>query len=159
MKKNMKNNYSLLGEVTRLSVGRKDFCLIDTSDYCIVKKFVWTISNSGKYKYVKCSKTKKHAYIMMHRLIMKAPRDKFVDHINHDTLDNRRCNLRICTNSQNQMNSVNKKTHSKSKFLGVTWVKSSSSWIGRISAGGKRIHLGTFKTELDCAKEIGRAHV
>lgn len=48
----------------------------------------------------------------IHRLVMGNPKGMQVDHINGDTLDNRKENLRVCTQSQNMQN---KKLHSHSK--------------------------------------------
>lgn len=55
----------------------------------------------------------------MHRQIMNAPVDMEIDHIDHETLDNRHCNLRIVTSSQNSMNSKKRKGCS-SRFKGVS---------------------------------------
>jgi hypothetical protein len=46
----------------------------------------------------------KQVAILMHRLITKAPPGMVVDHINHDGLDNRRCNLQVCTHQENMWN-------------------------------------------------------
>ena len=50
------------------------------------------------------NKRKGKGVIKLHRLIMNCPRNKVVDHINHDTCDNRKQNLRICTPFENQQN-------------------------------------------------------
>ena len=87
----------------------------------------------------------------MHRVIMDAPKGMHVDHINGNGLDNRRENLRLCTNSQNHMN---RKTHrdSSSKYKGVSWNKRNSKWQAYIGSGIKRKNLGYFASESDAAK-------
>lgn len=79
------------------------------------------------------------------RIIMDAPPDKFVDHINGDPLDNRKANLRLCTNAQNLWN---QKTHrnSKSGTIGVYWRKDNSNWAVEIKANGKKYKRSGFKS-------------
>ncbi len=67
------------------------------------------------------------------------------DHISGDALDNRRCNLRLCTNAQNQYNSRTQRNN-KSGFKGVAPLKGSNGWIAQIGINGKRVYLGYFST-------------
>ena len=71
----------------------------------------------------------------------------FIDHVNHDTLDNRRCNLRVCTQLQNAQN------RKKQKNVLYTGVKRDSrgSYRAMISNQGRKFYLGTFKTARDAA--------
>src|SRR5690606_41001014 len=80
---------------------------------------------------------------LMHRLIIQCPQDMNVDHINHDVLDNRKSNLRLCYHIDNMKNreKKNKKTCT-SKYKGVHWYKKYSLWVSRIKCDRKRIHLG-----------------
>jgi hypothetical protein len=96
--------------------------------------------------------------LFMHRVIMNVPNDKFIDHINHDTLDNRKENLRTCTNAQNQRNQVQQK-NTTSKYKGVYLLKSKyknkiyTYWMAQIKIDGKRQkYLGLFKSEIEGAK-------
>ena len=76
---------------------------------------------------------------------------KHVDHINHNTLDNRRSNIRIVTIMQNAMN--RKKIKNKTScYKGVCWHKSTSKWHCQIHVNKKRIHLGYFENEIEAAK-------
>lgn len=61
--------------------------------------------------------------IYLSRFIMNAPKGKVVDHINHDTLDNRRENLRVITNTKNLQNRKGACKHSKSGIRNVHWHK------------------------------------
>ena len=105
-------------------------------------------------KIIKVNKSAKH--LRMHRVIMNCPEGMVVDHINHDTLDNRRSNLRICTVAQNTYNRrPNKK--SKSKYKGVGWRENRSHWHVAISVNGKKISLKTFKCEHEAARAYNEA--
>lgn len=81
------------------------YAVIDIEDSELIKSFSWFVHKDGY------AQTNLHPYgdgrsykLFMHRLILKAPPDMEVDHINHNRLDNRRVNLRICTKSENQLN-------------------------------------------------------
>lgn len=71
----------------------------------------------------------------------------YVDHINGDTLDNRRCNLRYATNQQNQANSK-LKSNNTSGYKGVTWDPVNKKWVAQIMFNRKNIKLGRFKNKL-----------
>ena len=79
-----------------------------------------------------------------------------VDHINHDGLDNRKENLRICTRSQNMMNQRVYKNN-KSGYKGVYWHKANSYWVSQIRKNKKSIYLGYFKDKTVAAKAYNKA--
>lgn len=60
---------------------------------------------------------RKNPYIRLHRFIMNCPKDKVIDHINHNTLDNRKQNLRVCTHFENQQNLRSKKNGTNRRIL------------------------------------------
>jgi len=78
----------------------------------------------------------------LHRLIMDAPADKQVDHINGNKLDNRKCNLRLCSHQQN---CCNRKGH-KGRDLPKGVCKSINKFQSRITVNGTTIYLGGFDT-------------
>jgi len=83
---------------------------------------------------------------LLHRLIMNPSVNEQIDHINKNTLDNRRCNLRLCSNSQNQMNRGMPKNNT-SGFKGVDIDKRSKKrkYRVRITANNKVYYLGMFE--------------
>lgn len=79
----------------------------------------------------------------LHRIIMDCPEDWFIDHINHDKLNNCRSNLRIVTNQQNMMNKSKPKNNT-SGVPGVSWNKRDKKWYAHIRLNNKLINLGYF---------------
>ena len=88
---------------------------------------------------------------------MNAPKGMDVDHINHNRLDNRKCNLRVCTHQQNMQNRA--KGGGMSKYKGVVFDKRplNKPWISQITTNHKHHKLGYFKTELEAAKQYNCA--
>ena len=84
--------------------------------------------------------------VKMHRVILGATKGKEVDHQNHNTLDNRRNNLRECTCAQNKMNRRRSR-----RFRGVTWDGPTERWRAQIQANGKHMYIGLFYSEQEAA--------
>ena len=90
----------------------------------------------------------------MARFIMRAKDDEWIDHKNHDSLDNQKSNLRVCNNMQNQWNQ-RKHRDSKNPYKGVRPLK--AGFEARIMIAGKRISLGYYKTSEEAAKAYDNA--
>jgi len=92
---------------------------------------------------------------LLHRIIMNPPANMQIDHKNKDTLDNRRCNLRVCTNSENQMNRGKQKNNGTG-YKGVNKDKrrKRKNYRARITAARKTYFLGNF----DKPDEAGAAY-
>ncbi len=93
---------------------------------------------------------------MMHRVIMVPSAGLIVDHINQNGLDNRRANMRLCTQSENKRNRASR-PGSSSQFLGVSRSKRSTKWLATIRVGGQHIHLGYHADEADAARAYDAA--
>ncbi len=87
----------------------------------------------------------------MHRLVADTPLNLVCDHINHDGLDNRRGNLRLCTRLQNSRNRLPRRGGS-SKYKGVTWNKRRKKFMAEIRVNQKYQYLSYFENEIDAAK-------
>jgi hypothetical protein len=129
----------------------KGYALVDDEDYDWLNQWKWKI-DSKNYA-IRCHKRK---YISMHRLILKQCKELIIDHINRNTLDNQKHNLRIVTKSQNAMNKKNQ-AGSLSRFKGVTRHKYSKKWQAQIMKNGKSKHLGMFNSEIDAALAYNNA--
>lgn len=86
---------------------------------------------------------KNEKMIGLHRLIMDCQKGMIVDHLNHNPLDNRKSNLRICTIQENNQN-LSISIKNKSGIVGVQWNKQVSKWQARIKINRKTIFLGHF---------------
>jgi len=87
----------------------------------------------------------------LHRLILGLkPGDPDVDHIDSDGLNCQRSNLRLATNSQNQMNQ--RKTRGTSSYKGVYWHKCDKKWMAYIKRDSRKIYLGCYAFEIEAAK-------
>lgn len=86
----------------------------------------------------------------MHRIIMNAAKEKQVDHIDHNKLNNCRANLRICTASQNSQN-MSPHREKASKYKGVSWDKTRGLWHTMICKDNVKKNLGRFLTEEEAA--------
>lgn len=122
--------------------------IVDDSDFDWLSQQMWWV-NLGTVRPRAMGRINgKQVY--MHRMILDAPAGSDVDHVNRDSLDNRRCNLRIATRRQNNANAV-RKIHT-SRFKGVSWQTERQCWACSGSINNKRLHLGRFQNEEDCAR-------
>lgn len=133
--------------------GEKEI-LIDDEDYDKVSKYNWHLGKNRKNIYVIRNKRDKDKRIVesLHRYLMGHPENKIVDHINGNTLDNRKENLRICTNTENTRNKDRYKNN-KIGYKGVLIHKEKKNGIeyqyiiAEIRVNKKKINLGHFKTK------------
>jgi hypothetical protein len=128
---------------------RGKFAIVDAEYYDRLNQYKWHAQKGGQTYYAR--RQEKGKLIIMHRLITNAPKGLFVDHRNHNGLDNRRENLRLCTRLQNARNRLPRR-QGISKYKGVTWNKRRKKFIAAISLGGKKQYLGAFDSEIDAAK-------
>ena len=90
--------------------------------------------------------------VRMHRVVVGAPHGMQVDHVNGDTLDNRRSNLRLCDSAGNQAN--RKRVRGVPKFKGVGWQRRKSGtgfWKAAIVHLGRTYYLGAYSTDIEAA--------
>lgn len=135
------------------------FAKVDDDDYERLAKIRWQVDVRKTMIIVKhgYSKDGRSHSLYMAREIMNAPKGKQVDHINGDTLDNRKSNLRICTNSENSKNR-GKHSDNTSGYKGVKFdTRMGFGWIAQICVNYKRIYIGKYKTKEAAARAYNKA--
>ncbi len=150
--KNKKYNEIIIeGEIAKIKIESKKYglfyALIDSEDINKIKKHTWYVKSTGNHFYVATNiyENNKQNTLRIHKLIMNPPNDMVIDHINHNPLDNRKINLRICSHKQNMENLKGCKSDNKSSGIrGVSWHKGKRKWEARIGHNKKLIFLGNF---------------
>jgi len=129
--------------------------LVDDEDFERVDQHSW---HSTKHRYgsayARTNFGRKNT--SMHRFILQAPKGTIVDHINRDTLDNRKANLRFVDRSENSWN-TKLCARNTSGVKGVTFNASHGRWVARISVRGVRLHIGSFIALEDAKEAITQA--
>lgn len=144
------------GKSYLMAYPRKSLVLVDLEDALILRKFRWSILNTG-YAAAKFARRGKHKTFLLHRVIMNAPMGMTVDHINGNKLDNRRRNLRLATKSQNCINRPKyprKGLVSTSEFKGVFFSrdpKRIKRWKAEVRHMGRAYYAGRYDTAVEAA--------
>jgi hypothetical protein len=148
----------------KIALTQGQFAIVDDEYFEELNKFSWCLYKDHNTCYAKRKLPAidgKKITLAMHRYILGLTDSKiFVDHINGNGLDNRRENLRVCTNSENLRNRSKQKNNS-SGFKGVSWHKASqkySAQIKGININGKK-HLGLYVCPIQAAKAYNEAAI
>lgn len=119
---------------------------VDEQDFAWLSQYKWHATKSYKQWYAKTYIN--GAGVYMHRLILGLQRGdtRRADHRNPlETLDNRRGNLRVATQAENLWNAGLRKDN-RSGYKGVAWHSRDKCWQAYITARGRNVWLGSFKT-------------
>lgn len=132
--------------------------IVDDKWLDVLERFTWCIQSSGYASTNLPGGRKYRANELMHRMIMNAEKGEIIDHINRNRLDNRECNLRKCTRTNNFSHS-GKRFDGLVKFKGVTYEKKRKHWVAAIHSGDKTHYLGSFDNPIKAAKAYDIAAV
>ncbi len=127
--------------------------IVDEEDYPSLIRYNWHAVKSTQTFYVRSRVNNR--VILIHRFIMNPPEAMVVDHINHNGLDNRRSNLRICTKEQNARNRK-PNTSRNGKYKGVHFDKTRNKFKATIKCQEKSLSIGYYKNEIEAAKEYDK---
>jgi len=130
--------------------------IVDAEDFEWLSEYPWYASwdPRGKSFEARTNQTRTDGSRFqhkMHRLILECGLGEEIDHRNHNTLDNRRLNLRKCTQAQNKQN---KRAYSrcKSGFKGVCWKTRERRWTAQIQVSKKKMFIGYFDSKEEAAR-------
>lgn len=130
--------------------------LVDDEDYDLVSQHKWYPVISSRRTYAQTSVSLpngKYTSLSMHRVILGiTDRKVWVDHEDHEGLNNQKYNLRQCNASKNIGNSRKCLRPTTSRFKGVVWNKQRSNWLAQITVSKKTHYLGSFACEDTAAR-------
>lgn len=127
---------------------------VDPEDFDRASQRRWYAVKRGRKALILYAESAAHPQVLMHRFIVDCPTGFVVDHINGDGLDNRRSNLRVCSQRDNSRNrgAVN-------GYCGVSWKADIGRWRARIMVERREISLGAFDTPEQAAEAYNRAAI
>jgi len=131
---------------------------VDDEDFEYLSSFCW---HAGGYamRYAKrVQRGPKKKFVYAHREIIGAPSGSEVDHIDGDSLNNQKTNLRLCSHREN-CSAFHSRKRRTNLYRGVSWHKTRGQFIARIRVNYLTIFLGWFKVPEDAAKAYDIAAV
>lgn len=117
------------------------YAIVDSSDFQLVRHWNWSASDGSVVS----------GTGSLHHLVMGCSRSVLIDHIDGDVRNNRKSNLRFATKAQNARNR-RIASNNTSGFKGVSPRRDRGTWLAHITAHGRRIKIGTFRTPEEAAK-------
>lgn len=143
-----KNKYEIDGKTVKMYDSKNKMFLIDIEDLDKVLKYCWTVNSRGYVVGATRVDIGKKG-LRLHRYLMDCTDTKLVvDHINHNPSDNRKTNLRVCTQQQNMFNQ-RPNTRNKSGVRGVRFIAQMNKWETRFKFDGKERAVGYFENLTD----------
>lgn len=125
--------------VKSIPLTQGQYTVVDDGDYEYLSQFKWLHKGGYAARQVWDKELKKYYWEYMHRVVNRTPKGLLVDHINRDSLDNRRHNLKSCNRSENNRNRA---AYGKSGVKGVS--KIGKKWYAQITINKKHVSLGYF---------------
>lgn len=143
------NKYELEGEVGKCYFSNDDsYFLFDAEDYDKIKNYTWYRADNRVEAYY-CVNESRVYKVYVARLVVKCPEDLIVQHKNNNQLDNRKCNLRICSRAQRTRQQITPKNNTTG-YKGIQKSRQlndgSYHYKALIYVNGKTHYLGTYKT-------------
>jgi hypothetical protein len=164
-----KNEYEIREDFAILVLKKRNGesyeAIIDIDDLKKLKEYDknWCTfyDKSAKSYYVKTTKykgiidgKKRSTTVQLHRFIMNVDGENaIIDHINHNTLDNRKSNLRITDKVVNGLNRKGAQQNSKSGIRGVTYCKRDEIWIAAVRIHKRPYVIGRYKTKQEASEQ------
>ena len=133
------NEFEIVGDTVIIKTNSNQNILIDVDDLERVLPYHWSINNKG-YVQTYSALCK---YKLLHRLILQAEDDTYIDHKDGNPLNNTKSNLRFCTPAENSYNKA-MQPYNTSGVTGVSFDTNRNKWLASIGYNYKTIHLGRY---------------
>jgi hypothetical protein len=144
----------------RIKLTRGKYAMVDVEDFERLNQYKWHCSHYGYAKRAAPNRTgkgRKQVIVYMHKLLCPVPEGKIADHINRNSLDNRKANLRPATQKQNVWNRKFIRKGGKTRYNGIRWDKNREKWQVRLTINGRRESFGYYADEIEAAKAYDMA--
>lgn len=147
----------------QIKLTQGQYALVDDADYDWLNQYKWyALKDKDCDSFRAVKRGKNHRQIIMARLILGLEHGdkREADHIDHNTLDNRRNNIRICTHQENMLNRKPFRG-TTSKYKGVHWEsgRTKKNWRVQIRFSSETIHIGYYDNEENAATNYNWAAI
>jgi hypothetical protein len=152
----------------RIELTQGKFALVDPDDFNWLNNYNWHAIKKGNNFYASRFETinGRRRHIYMHRQIMQSKLnpvpctlnpDLVIDHIDRNSLNNCKSNLRLATRTQNNWNSARGKNQGRSKYKGISWKPAKRKWQATLYINGRAKSLGYYSDEISAARAFDAA--
>lgn len=153
------NDFYINGDIVELYVhskkhGKKTI-IIDREDLDKINFVKWSIIKDHNTFYAIAKHPKTHKNIRLHRVLLNPESNMSIDHVNHNGLDNRKSNLKVCTHYENMQNRLTG-SNNTSGYKGVSYRSRNNKFVSRITINKKRVYLGEYGTLEEAIEAIER---
>ncbi len=134
------------------------FALVDDEDFQFLSQWKWAVQRDSKTKglfYAFRNRMRSEGSacrIFMHRFLVEAPKEKVVDHIDGNGLNNQRKNLRLVSAAENSFNRMHLNSNNRSGFRGISWNSRYKKWRAQITENKVVHHFGYFVLKSEAKK-------
>lgn len=143
------NKYDLTGEYGIGYTSKGEEFYFDLEDYDKIKDYCWWVNAQG---YTVSHIPNSTKIIRLHKIVKPCDENFVIDHIDRNTLNNVKSNLRICLQAENLINK-SIKSDNTSGFTGVWFDKKSKKWCAEIKVNKRKIFIGRFINKIDAIIE------
>lgn len=141
-----------------VSLSKNKYVIVDDCDFIRVSQHKWHYTESDApgrgypRRTIYNADTCGYSHEMLHTCLFgPLPKGYVYDHKNGNTLDYRRCNIRIANKRQNSVNRAMQRNNT-SGYTGVWFHKRQKKWIAQIRIKGQKLYLGTFDSPIAASK-------